>query len=186
MCLTQACAATATPSAARERRAPIHPHGDQTQGPSMCERATLAESHRQWEHPFPGTADQVRHVRAALRGFLGDCPVTTMSSSCSASCPPTPSPTVTAGRQAARSPFVPSTSLTATCAVKSKTRAAAGTATCPGRPGTRTAYTCWSSWPPTTESSGSGASTSSGSASTTGPDDRSPPRLSSAHPQRQP
>jgi serine/threonine-protein kinase RsbW len=42
----------------------------------MCERATLAESHRQWEHPFPGTTDQVRHVRAALRGFLGDCPVT--------------------------------------------------------------------------------------------------------------
>jgi serine/threonine-protein kinase RsbW len=42
----------------------------------MCERATLADSHRQWEHPYPGTTDQVRHVRAALRGFLGDCPVT--------------------------------------------------------------------------------------------------------------
>jgi serine/threonine-protein kinase RsbW len=42
----------------------------------MCERATLADSHRQWEHPYPGTTDQVRHVRAALRNFLGDCPVT--------------------------------------------------------------------------------------------------------------
>ena len=42
----------------------------------MCERATLADSHRQWEHPYPGTTDQVRHVRAAIRTFLGDCPVT--------------------------------------------------------------------------------------------------------------
>ncbi len=37
-------------SAARERRAHIHPHGDQHQGTSICERATLADSHRQWEH----------------------------------------------------------------------------------------------------------------------------------------
>lgn len=42
----------------------------------MCERATVADSHRQWEHPYPGTTDQVRHVRATLRGFLGACPVT--------------------------------------------------------------------------------------------------------------
>lgn len=41
----------------------------------MCERATLADSHRQWEHPYPGTTDQVRHVRAALREYLADCPV---------------------------------------------------------------------------------------------------------------
>ena len=30
---------------------------------------------RQWEHAYPGTTDQVRHVRAALREYLGDCPV---------------------------------------------------------------------------------------------------------------
>jgi serine/threonine-protein kinase RsbW len=41
----------------------------------MCERATLVGSRRLWEHPYPGTTDQVRHVRAALREFLGDCPV---------------------------------------------------------------------------------------------------------------
>jgi anti-sigma regulatory factor (Ser/Thr protein kinase) len=28
-----------------------------------------------WEHAYPGTADQVRHVRAALRDYLGDGPV---------------------------------------------------------------------------------------------------------------
>jgi serine/threonine-protein kinase RsbW len=41
----------------------------------MYESATLADSHRLWEQPYPGTIDQVRHVRAALRRFLGDCPV---------------------------------------------------------------------------------------------------------------
>jgi len=41
----------------------------------MCERAILADTCRLWEHPYPGTTDQVRHVRAALRDFLGDCPV---------------------------------------------------------------------------------------------------------------
>ena len=30
---------------------------------------------RLWEQPYPGTIDQLRHVRAALRQFLGDCPV---------------------------------------------------------------------------------------------------------------
>jgi serine/threonine-protein kinase RsbW len=30
---------------------------------------------RQWEHAYPGTTDQVRRVRAALREYLGDCPV---------------------------------------------------------------------------------------------------------------
>jgi serine/threonine-protein kinase RsbW len=30
---------------------------------------------RQWEHAYPGTTDQVRHVRAALRNYLGDCPI---------------------------------------------------------------------------------------------------------------
>ncbi len=41
----------------------------------MCERATSADFARLWEQPYPGTTDQVRHVRAALREFLGDCPV---------------------------------------------------------------------------------------------------------------
>jgi len=30
---------------------------------------------RLWEFAYPGTAEQVRHVRAALRDYLGDCPV---------------------------------------------------------------------------------------------------------------
>ena len=30
---------------------------------------------RLWERPYPGTTDQVRHVRAALREFLAGCPV---------------------------------------------------------------------------------------------------------------
>jgi serine/threonine-protein kinase RsbW len=41
----------------------------------MCERALPADLARQWEHAYPGTTDQVRHVRAALRGYFGDCPV---------------------------------------------------------------------------------------------------------------
>jgi len=40
----------------------------------MCARATSAVLARLWEQPYPGTTDQVRHVRAALREFLGDCP----------------------------------------------------------------------------------------------------------------
>lgn len=41
----------------------------------MYERATLADSQRLWEQPYPGTIDQIRHVRAALWEFLSDCPV---------------------------------------------------------------------------------------------------------------
>ncbi len=41
----------------------------------MCERATLADPQRLWQQPYPGTLDQVRHVRAALRAHLGACPV---------------------------------------------------------------------------------------------------------------
>jgi anti-sigma regulatory factor (Ser/Thr protein kinase) len=40
----------------------------------MYERATLADPPRLWEQPYPGTTDQVRHVRAAVREFLGGCP----------------------------------------------------------------------------------------------------------------
>jgi serine/threonine-protein kinase RsbW len=40
----------------------------------MCERALPADLARQWEHAYPGTTDQVRRVRAALRDYLGDCP----------------------------------------------------------------------------------------------------------------
>ncbi len=41
----------------------------------MCERALPAGLARMWEHAYPGTTDQVRHVRAALRDYLSDCPV---------------------------------------------------------------------------------------------------------------
>jgi hypothetical protein len=41
----------------------------------MYEQAILAIPQRSWEQSYPGTADQLRHVRLALRGFLGDCPV---------------------------------------------------------------------------------------------------------------
>lgn len=41
----------------------------------MCERALPADLARQWEHAYPGTTDQVRHVRAALRDYFGDCPL---------------------------------------------------------------------------------------------------------------
>ncbi len=41
----------------------------------MCERATSVGFVRLWERPYPGTTDQVRHVRAALRAFLAGCPV---------------------------------------------------------------------------------------------------------------
>jgi serine/threonine-protein kinase RsbW len=41
----------------------------------MCERALPAGLARQWEQAYPGTTDQVRHVRAALRDHFGDCPV---------------------------------------------------------------------------------------------------------------
>jgi len=30
---------------------------------------------RTWERTYPGTGDQIRHVRAALRPLLSDCPV---------------------------------------------------------------------------------------------------------------
>jgi hypothetical protein len=42
----------------------------------MYERAIPADPQRTWEQSYPGTADQVRHVRAAVRQFLGGCPVT--------------------------------------------------------------------------------------------------------------
>ena len=41
----------------------------------MYERAILATPQRSWEQSYPGTADQLRHVRSALRSFLGGCPV---------------------------------------------------------------------------------------------------------------
>lgn len=39
----------------------------------MYEHAIPAQ--QLWEHSYPGTADQVRRVRAALRQFLAGCPV---------------------------------------------------------------------------------------------------------------
>jgi serine/threonine-protein kinase RsbW len=41
----------------------------------MYEHPLPASLHRTWEQSYPGTADQVRHVRSALRIFLGSCPV---------------------------------------------------------------------------------------------------------------
>ena len=41
----------------------------------MYEQAILAIPQRSWEQTYPGTADQLRHVRSALREFLGGCPV---------------------------------------------------------------------------------------------------------------
>jgi hypothetical protein len=42
----------------------------------MYEQATLVTPQRSWERTYPGTARQLRHVRRALRDFLGSCPVT--------------------------------------------------------------------------------------------------------------
>src|SRR5690242_39517 len=41
----------------------------------MYEQAILATRQRSWEQFYPGTADQLRHVRRALRDFLAGCPV---------------------------------------------------------------------------------------------------------------
>ena len=41
----------------------------------MYERAILATSQRSWEQSYPGTADQLQHIRSALRRFLGGCPL---------------------------------------------------------------------------------------------------------------
>ena len=41
----------------------------------MYEQAILATPQRSWEQSYPGTAGQLRHVRSALRDFLGGCPV---------------------------------------------------------------------------------------------------------------
>jgi serine/threonine-protein kinase RsbW len=46
----------------------------------MCERATLAPPDSpgqgsRWERTYPGAPDQLRRVRADLRGRLRDCPV---------------------------------------------------------------------------------------------------------------
>jgi serine/threonine-protein kinase RsbW len=41
----------------------------------MYERAIPVIPQRSWEQSYPGTADQLRHVRSALRSFLGGCPV---------------------------------------------------------------------------------------------------------------
>lgn len=41
----------------------------------MYEHAIPASPQRSWEQSYPGTADQLRHVRSALRSFLEGCPV---------------------------------------------------------------------------------------------------------------
>ena len=44
----------------------------------MCDKATLAPPDLAWtgQQAFPGTPDQLRHVRAALRTSLDGCPAT--------------------------------------------------------------------------------------------------------------
>jgi hypothetical protein len=44
----------------------------------MCDRATLAPPDLAWtwQQEFPGTPDQLGHLRAGLRTFLEDCPAT--------------------------------------------------------------------------------------------------------------
>jgi serine/threonine-protein kinase RsbW len=41
----------------------------------MYEHPLPASLQRSWEQSYPGTADQLRHVRSALRSFLDGCPV---------------------------------------------------------------------------------------------------------------
>ena len=41
----------------------------------MYEHAIPVSLQRSGEQSYPGTADQLRHVRSALRQFLGGCPV---------------------------------------------------------------------------------------------------------------
>src|ERR1700730_12323923 len=41
----------------------------------MYEQTTPAILQRSWEQSYPGTADQLRHVRSALRRFLTGCPI---------------------------------------------------------------------------------------------------------------
>ena len=41
----------------------------------MYEHTLPASLQRSWEQSYPGTAGQLRHVRSALRQFLGSCPV---------------------------------------------------------------------------------------------------------------
>jgi hypothetical protein len=38
-------------------------------------RAAASDPERMWERAFTGTREQIRHVRAALRPLLADCPV---------------------------------------------------------------------------------------------------------------
>jgi serine/threonine-protein kinase RsbW len=62
-------------SAARERRPPYILTATTHQGPGMYEHTLPASLQRSWEQSYPGTAGQLRHVRSALRQFLGSCPV---------------------------------------------------------------------------------------------------------------
>jgi serine/threonine-protein kinase RsbW len=41
----------------------------------MYEQTIPAILQRSWEQSYPGTADQLRHVRSALRRFLTGCPI---------------------------------------------------------------------------------------------------------------
>src|SRR5690242_16404470 len=75
MCLTQACAAQAARALQGNGTLPYTRMATEHQEPSMYERAIPADPPRLWEHPYPGTTDQVRYVRAAVRELLGESPV---------------------------------------------------------------------------------------------------------------
>jgi hypothetical protein len=62
-------------SGVEERRPPYIRTATTHQGSGMYEQALLVTPQRSWEQTYPGTASQLRHVRSALREFLGDCPV---------------------------------------------------------------------------------------------------------------
>ncbi len=113
-------------------------------GPSAVTRAALAppDLARTWQQVFPGTPDQLRPARAALRAFLGGCPTTSPCSSPNSR--PTRSPTPPAAGPAGPSRSASGTCTATTYGPKSTTPAATGSVTFIGQPAIRTGCTCCS------------------------------------------
>lgn len=131
---------------------------------------------RTWEATYPGTADQVRHVRAALWPLLRDCPaaddiillVDELAANAilfSASGRP-------GGTFTVRLQHIPGDHVRA----EVQDRAAPGTVIWPGQPGARTACTSCSPCPPGAASKTARNPARPGSASTTRPAARHRPR----------
>jgi len=140
----------------------------------MCERATPPVFARLWERPYPGTTDQVRHVRAALREFLAGCPVADdvvhLLSELSANAIAHSDSGNRDGAFTVRAEHFPGSYVRG----EVEDQGSAWDGDLPASARHRTACTCWSGWPPTAASSRSGLFTSSGSASTIPRRDRSP------------